>query len=300
MQTTPNLGLEQPDPATDSVDASINAIGYNAGILDDVVVAFGVAVGDLVFSARRSKSLYLLADGSAVSRTTYSDLFEAIVPDLGAVTVTIASPGVVTLSDHGLHDGEKVFLTTTGALPTGLSANTIYYVVAATTDTFELSATRGGDAIDTTGSQTGTHHVFFCPYGLGDGSTTFDLPNLIGRTPMGTDPTDSSTAPGHTAHYAGDVIGEEAHTLLAAESGVNGNGSTGDDSPDHTHDVYLGDTGSFSSIGGSVINRTGSTPVPTSGALSRHTHDLTARDADSAHNNLQPSTFGYWFIYAGA
>jgi hypothetical protein len=41
-------------------------------------------------------------------------------------TVTIASPGVFTVNNHGLNVGDPVIFSTTGALPTGLSVNTIY------------------------------------------------------------------------------------------------------------------------------------------------------------------------------
>lgn len=73
------------------------------------------------------------------------------------VTISIASPGVVTWNSHGLLNGQRVQLTTTGALPTGLSANTSYYVKYVDANTFQLSSTRGGSAINTSGSQSGTH-----------------------------------------------------------------------------------------------------------------------------------------------
>ncbi len=80
---------------------------------------------------------------------------------LGNFTVTINSPGVFTLNNHNLIVGDTVVLSTTGALPTGLSAATTYYVISAglTTNNFELSATRGGSAINTTGSQSGVHSI---------------------------------------------------------------------------------------------------------------------------------------------
>lgn len=53
-----------------------------------------------------------------------------------------------------------MYFTTTGALPTGLVANTRYYVVNATANTFQLSATINGAAINTTGTQSGTHTLF--------------------------------------------------------------------------------------------------------------------------------------------
>lgn len=74
-------------------------------------------------------------------------------------TVTIAAPGVFTATGHDYSDGDGVKLSTTGALPTGLAADTLYYVRSATADTYQLSATRGGVAITTTGTQSGTHTV---------------------------------------------------------------------------------------------------------------------------------------------
>lgn len=80
-----------------------------------------------------------------------------ITPALGTCTITIASPGVVTYNAHGLNNGDRVVFRTTGALPTGLTAGTTYFVVNRTTNTFEVSATRGGASINTSGSQSGTH-----------------------------------------------------------------------------------------------------------------------------------------------
>lgn len=74
------------------------------------------------------------------------------------VTITIASPGVLTTS-VSLTNGTALALTTTGALPTGLSVGTIYYVVASTGTSFSLSATAGGSAINTSGTQSGTHTI---------------------------------------------------------------------------------------------------------------------------------------------
>lgn len=73
------------------------------------------------------------------------------------VTMTIAAPGVVTWTGHGLTNGVAVVFSTTGALPTGLVAGTIYYVVNAAAGTFEVAATIGGASITTSGSQSGTH-----------------------------------------------------------------------------------------------------------------------------------------------
>jgi len=73
------------------------------------------------------------------------------------VTITIASPGVVSWTGHGLSNGTPIVLSTTGALPTGLTAGTIYFIVSAAADTFQLSATFDGAAINTSGTQSGVH-----------------------------------------------------------------------------------------------------------------------------------------------
>ncbi|MEK7179999.1 MAG: hypothetical protein AAB706_00830 [Patescibacteria group bacterium] len=76
-------------------------------------------------------------------------------------TVTIASPGVFTLTAHSFTVGSVVYFSTTGALPTGLTAGTAYYVVSAglTADAFEVSTTINGTAVNTSGTQSGTHTV---------------------------------------------------------------------------------------------------------------------------------------------
>ncbi len=74
-------------------------------------------------------------------------------------TLTIAAPCVVTLDNHGFKTNDRVIFETSGALPTGLSAETWYYVISVDSNTFQLTATRNGTAITTTGSQSGTHFI---------------------------------------------------------------------------------------------------------------------------------------------
>jgi len=76
------------------------------------------------------------------------------------VTFSIASPCVMTLQSHNLSVGDTVIPYTTGALPTGLTAGTTYYVQSVpSSDTVTLSATSGGSAINTSGTQSGTHTI---------------------------------------------------------------------------------------------------------------------------------------------
>ncbi len=113
--------------------------------------------------------------GSTIDRIYYADLFQGYiyvvaryatgylrhhyVDNASSVfTVTIAAPAVFTTpAAHGLVAGREVVFSTTGALPTGLVAGTPYYVIAAglTATDFEVSATSGGAAINTSGVQSG-------------------------------------------------------------------------------------------------------------------------------------------------
>jgi hypothetical protein len=80
-----------------------------------------------------------------------------LVSPTATITMTIASPCVVTWANHGLENDTPVMFTTTGALPTGVVAGTVYYVRNKTTNTFNLSLKKSGAAVNTSGSQSGTH-----------------------------------------------------------------------------------------------------------------------------------------------
>src|SRR3954447_6125965 len=68
-------------------------------------------------------------------------------------------------------------------------------------------------------------------YGAGDGSTTFNLPDLRGRVPVG-----AGTGAGLTARTLGAAGGEENHTLSAAEMpSHNHGGATGSMNRNNPH-----------------------------------------------------------------
>lgn len=78
------------------------------------------------------------------------------------ITVTIATPAVVSWTGHGLNEGEPVIFTTTGALPTGIVAGTIYFVARSpNANDFNISTTvanaAAGTEIATSGTQSGIH-----------------------------------------------------------------------------------------------------------------------------------------------
>lgn len=74
-------------------------------------------------------------------------------------TITIASPAVITPATSVPINTTPVTFTTTGALPTGLTVGKVYYVVNAGATTFQVSATIGGTAVNTSGTQSGVHTV---------------------------------------------------------------------------------------------------------------------------------------------
>lgn len=84
------------------------------------------------------------------------------------VTISQASPGVVTWATHGLTNGTAVSFTTTGTLPAPLVPGTIYFVVAAAASTFQVALTPGGAAIATTTAGTGVHTAQALPVGETD------------------------------------------------------------------------------------------------------------------------------------
>ena len=147
----------------------------------------------VMYGGSSAPSGYLLADGSAVSRTTYADLFTAIsttygvgdgsttfnVPDLKSSfpiglgqrveTFTFVDADVNTGTDlitidgnDYLHTGQAVVLSTDGVLPTGLSAQT-YYTIRVSSSTTELATSLAnavaGTQVDITAAAGGGTHT---------------------------------------------------------------------------------------------------------------------------------------------
>lgn len=77
------------------------------------------------------------------------------------VAITTASPAVATWTNHRLSEDDAFQFTTDGTLPTGIEANTTYYVLASglTANDFTFSLTEGGAAINTTDGGSGTFTV---------------------------------------------------------------------------------------------------------------------------------------------
>lgn len=76
---------------------------------------------------------------------------------LNVTFTATAATDLITSTAHGLVNNRRIHLFTTGTLPAGLLTDTSYYVVNVTTDTFQVSLTPGGTAVDITDTGSGTH-----------------------------------------------------------------------------------------------------------------------------------------------
>lgn len=94
-------------------------------------------------------------------------------------------------------------------------------------------------------------------YGAGDGSTTFNLPNLKGRVPVGYNAAETEF------DALGETGGEKTHTLTTTEM------------PSHSHNMPQ-------ATGGSGVGQIGGT------GLTRGPVNTDAAGSGGAHNNLQP------------
>ena len=85
------------------------------------------------------------------------------VTDAGTCTISNATPAVVSKSGHGYAIGDIVTFSVSsgGSLPTGLTAGTKYYIIATSfgANSFKVSATYGGGAVNTSSAGSGTFTV---------------------------------------------------------------------------------------------------------------------------------------------
>ena len=103
-------------------------------------------------------------------------------------------------------------------------------------------------------------------YGAGNGSTTFNLPNLKGKVPVGRDSSDTSF------DVLGETGGEKTHQLTVNEM------------PSHAHDTPIHSGGSQGLLGFMGLTN-GSSSTTLSGGS---TFGVKNTGGSQAHNNLQP------------
>lgn len=182
--TTPNLGTPSALTLTNATGLPIAGIagkGTNVAAL----LAANASAGTWTCSALSNATVYCSAAQGQLPGTTTNDnasagnigeLFDSGTPiaSIGAsatVTITIAAPGVVSWASNPFFDANStnhgcaslVAFSTSGTLPTGITAGTNYYVTcdgAFSSSQFHISTSVAnaiaGTAITTSGSQSGT------------------------------------------------------------------------------------------------------------------------------------------------
>jgi hypothetical protein len=101
------------------------------------------------------------AGGSVPATWTDTPAFVKVIDTANAKTVTADNAtDTFTSTSHGFFNGDRVRVSSTVSLPSGISADTTYFVVAKTTNTFQLSETEAGSAATFTTDGSGTIKVF--------------------------------------------------------------------------------------------------------------------------------------------
>jgi microcystin-dependent protein len=156
-------------------------------------------------------------------------------------------------------------------------------------------------------------------YGAGDGSTTFNVPDLRGRTVFGLDAganrlTGAQTG-GLNANALGASGGEQGHTSTSAETAVHAHsfsGTTGNENQNHNHSgnsgagIWLSAASStvrISTIATGPYNLAGPSVTDTEGQAHNHNFSGSTDNGPTggaAHNNVPPGLALNYIIYAGA
>lgn len=223
---------------------------------------------------------FLWEDGKAYSRTTYARLFAALTL---SCTGNVAS-GSPTIS------GVSVDLTALNSSPVGwpLSGPGIpagATILSVTSNSITMSANAG--------STNSGAAIVVAPWGVGDGTTTFNVPDGRGRVPVNRDTMGGTAASrvttggsGVNAAVLGATGGAETHTLTTAQMPAHNHGVT-DPGHSHTLQVRLGTTtsGNTYPMQGAADNSTF-----TGGTAQSQTTGITTQNngSGSAHNNVQP------------
>ena len=136
---------------TDNVRQGIGSDGQ-------VLIADSSQPNKLKWATAPSGNTNFITNGSAESNNTTG---WATYAESDAVTFTDAGDLVSTVSPHGLSNGNQISFTSITST-TGISTNTLYYVISATSTTFQVASSLGGAALPLTTNGSGTM-VRFAP-----------------------------------------------------------------------------------------------------------------------------------------
>jgi microcystin-dependent protein len=125
-------------------------------------------------------------------------------------------------------------------------------------------------------------------YGVGDGSTTFALPDMRSRSPVGAGQgagTDQGGRP-LTNRALASKNGEEFHLIAVSEMPSHAHGATVND-PGHSHTVpYVQNAASSNTA--SAVGEPGNRTVPSGYSATGISVAIAANGGGAIHNNMQP------------
>jgi hypothetical protein len=108
---------------------------------------------DNALPTEKAVKTYVDSKQFEIENPVIDDYTAIVTPD--ADTETFGLTGAST----NLSNGDPVTFTTTNTLPNGLVAGTVYYVINTSANSFQVSATSGGDAVTISDTGTGEHSV---------------------------------------------------------------------------------------------------------------------------------------------
>lgn len=126
------------------------------------------------------------------------------------------STDLVTINSHGWSNGQKLRLLY-ATQPAGLTSTTSYFVINQTTNTFQISLTNGGSAVNFTSA--GTNSYF---YGVEDGIVQ-DWDSSVTMITFGTSLPSSWSL---TEHYCGGVAANQSDSAVWLDITTTGDGVT--------------------------------------------------------------------------
>ena len=118
-------------------------------------------VATVTFGTRTDNGAVVTASwagfGTASSGTGKILYSAPIGPGLQRPFSAVTSGNLFTSPAHGFSNGDNVYCVAgaAGSLPTGVTAGTLYFIISASTDTFQLSTTSGGSSITVSASGDG-------------------------------------------------------------------------------------------------------------------------------------------------
>lgn len=220
--------------------------GSGGGIVGQMIEWPGISLPEVAGQE------YKWCDGTAVSRTTYATLFARIALS----TTANRTSGSKALKSIPSTTGMKPGMPISG---TGIKAGTTIETVNSGT---EITMSQTAESTGEKGA------LVVAPYGVGNGTTTFNLPDERGRVPVAPDDMGGSDAGriSKAAQQLGGTGGEETHKLTVGELAKHNH---------LTHNSFTTGAG----LTGFTVQ------------FNLATKDYNSSDSeggDEAHNNMQP------------